>query len=642
MNQSVSAICAGQLDPDSKRDVLCIGTQTNLLAYDVHDNKDLFYKEVPDGINSIVMGKISSVDAPLVIAGGNCTLQGFDMEGEDRFWTVTGDIVSSLALVDFTNDGSDELLVGSEDFDIRVFQADDIIAEMTETEAVTGLCRVSGSRYGYALANGTVGVYDRSARYWRIKSKNQVMAIHSFDLDGDGVPELITGWSNGKIDVRSNSTGEVIFKDNLTSAVAGIVDADYRLDGKNQLICCSVDGEVRGYQTNKSRLQIVDANRSSDDMRELNLTKQNLLLELRNYEREQEPLRGEQVTAMERVEGGIIPASTTINTELIIEQKEHPCIELVVSTSNETIVRMVVIFAEGLFEGESHVMHPSPNNLTNEIRVPIHPTKDSAVELHIQAFVSLPGSCNFHVFEVTNHLPSFSAYLYQDNIPNIPESSVIFTLNERVQRVGIWINENFLLRHEVPCEESIDCHFIALRGGDLVIKMDNSGQVRILTDNIDLAGDVIQSLASFLRLDHLQVTAHFPMHLERLSSIMTSVDNLHAVTQKLAAEMTDHSNLIRSLVVRAEDARLQGDITNMKKGYMELQDLNRDLVNGYHVRSTNHQELVKSLKLVNQIIQKASQLRVGKYKAQLVAQCRDAIKTNKPSALFKIIQAGSA
>lgn len=26
-----------------------------------------------------------------------------------------------------------------------------------------------GSRFGYALANGTVGVYDRTARYWRIK-----------------------------------------------------------------------------------------------------------------------------------------------------------------------------------------------------------------------------------------------------------------------------------------------------------------------------------------------------------------------------------------------------------------------------------------------------------------------------------------
>lgn len=36
-------------------------------------------------------------------------------------------------------------------------------------QTVTSLCHMYGSRFGYALANGTVGVYDRSARYWRIK-----------------------------------------------------------------------------------------------------------------------------------------------------------------------------------------------------------------------------------------------------------------------------------------------------------------------------------------------------------------------------------------------------------------------------------------------------------------------------------------
>lgn len=32
-----------------------------------------------------------------------------------------------------------------------------------------------------------------------LQSKNQAYTIHSFDLDSDGVPELITGWSNGKV-----------------------------------------------------------------------------------------------------------------------------------------------------------------------------------------------------------------------------------------------------------------------------------------------------------------------------------------------------------------------------------------------------------------------------------------------------------
>ena len=40
---------------------------------------------------------------------------------------------------------------------------------MTETDAISALCPMMSSRFGYALANGTVGVYDRSTRYWRIK-----------------------------------------------------------------------------------------------------------------------------------------------------------------------------------------------------------------------------------------------------------------------------------------------------------------------------------------------------------------------------------------------------------------------------------------------------------------------------------------
>lgn len=50
----------------------------------------------------------------------------------------------------------------------------------------------------------------------------------------------------------------------------------------------------------------------------------------------------------------------------------------------------------------------------------------------------------------------------------------------------------------------------------------------------------------------------------------------------------------------------------MRRGYMELFDLNRDLVNGYKIRCSNHQELLNCLKLVNQTIQKAGQLR-GNY-----------------------------
>ena len=57
------------------------------------------------------------------------------------------------------------------------------------------------------------------------------MSLFSYDLDNDGVPELITGWSSGKIDARNSKTGEVVYKDTFSSPIAGIMTADYRLVG---------------------------------------------------------------------------------------------------------------------------------------------------------------------------------------------------------------------------------------------------------------------------------------------------------------------------------------------------------------------------------------------------------------------------
>ncbi|RXN18279.1 Bardet-Biedl syndrome 2 [Labeo rohita] len=580
INQAVSCLTAGTLGPNTTGHTLLVGSQTNLLAYDVHDNTDIFYKEVSDGANAIVLGKLGDIQSPLAIIGGNCALQGFDFNGNDQFWTVTGDNVRSLVLCDFTADGKNELLVGSDDFDIRVFREDELVTEMAENETVTSLCHMHGSRFGYALANGTVGVYDRTARYWRIKSKNHAMSIHAFDLNADGVVELITGWSNGKIDARSDRTGEVIFKDNFSSSVAGVVEGDYRMDGQIQLICTSVEGEVRGY-----------------------------------------------LPASKEMKGNLMDAS--------VEQ------DLIRELSQQTIIRAVLIFAEGIFEGESHVVHPSAQNLSGCVRVPIIPPKDIPVDLHIKAFVGGKTSTQFHVFEITRQLPRFSMYdLNVDPSTAQPTGKVTFSINDRPQRVVMWLNQNFLLPEGI---DSPDITFTALRGGGLLkINMEPTGEITLRTNDIDLAGDLVQSLASFLAIEDLQAEADFPVYFKELRATLTEVDEFHSVHQKLTAAMADHSNYIRNMLVQAEDARLMGDWRNMKKRYIELYDLNRDLINEYKIRSNNHNALLARLKSVNQAIQRAGRLRVGKPKTQVITACRDAIKNNNINALFKIMRAGTA
>ncbi len=80
----------------------------------------------------------------------------------------------SMTLCDFDIDGRDELLVGSEDFDIRVFQGDDMISEVSEAAAITSLCPLGRGRYGYALLDGIVGVYSGETRLWRAKVRMEI------------------------------------------------------------------------------------------------------------------------------------------------------------------------------------------------------------------------------------------------------------------------------------------------------------------------------------------------------------------------------------------------------------------------------------------------------------------------------------
>lgn len=53
-------------------------------------------------------------------------------------------------------------------------------------------------------------MYTKYTRTWRTKGKNRVTALASFDLDNDGVPELVSGWSTGRLEARSIKDGQVL------------------------------------------------------------------------------------------------------------------------------------------------------------------------------------------------------------------------------------------------------------------------------------------------------------------------------------------------------------------------------------------------------------------------------------------------
>jgi hypothetical protein len=55
VNQVITSLACGQLDEQLKKDLLVVGTNTNIIAYDIDRNVDLFFKEVSLKYRSLII-----------------------------------------------------------------------------------------------------------------------------------------------------------------------------------------------------------------------------------------------------------------------------------------------------------------------------------------------------------------------------------------------------------------------------------------------------------------------------------------------------------------------------------------------------------------------------------------------------------
>ncbi|CAD0203311.1 unnamed protein product [Chrysodeixis includens] len=511
LSQAIIALACGPLKPDTNRDMLLIGSPTQILAYDVHDNTDLFFKEAPDGVNVIIAGSFGKYTETLAIIGGNSSVQAIDWEGNEVFWNVISGKVCAIITFDFDKDGENELLIGSDDSFIRVLKNNQFIAEISETGPILCLSPVNEVRFAYGLANGTIGIYEEGIRLWRVKSKQNTLALQ---WSGD---TLACCWSNGRVDWREGTTGRVLRRIQMRANAAAMLLADYRSVGAPDLVCVSDKGEVLGYPPYQEQagFNSVSKNLSSEEDRqvitELFNKKQALMVELQHYEANANAASGHvSLDSIDRP-ATAMPTNTRLQMA-IVHSEDEGCLQLAISTNNETIVRAALVLAEGIFEnGETFARHPRPSQLRSLLHVPLRPPRDVPVDVHIKALIGYPDSEQFHIFELTKQLPRFSMYrLLSKEVRNRGNSYVTFRITERVQRICIWVNQNFLLEEEldIETEETKELHISLLCLRDqsyLYMDFGADGQVRFSTHDIRLAGDLIQSLAVYLNLSELQV-----------------------------------------------------------------------------------------------------------------------------------------
>ena len=654
-------------DPDAKRDVLLVGMSSALLVYDVEMNSDVFYKEVQDGVNCMCFGTLRGVEEPLVIVGGNCSVLGFDWRGAEEFWTVTGDNVRAVAAAR-PGDGEpgSELLVGSDDYEIRVFQHEEAVTEATEADRVVALAGLDGGRFAFGLGNGTIGVYRGAERKWRVKSKHALVALAAHDVTGDGACEIIAGWSTGALTVRVASNGSVIYRDGFKASVAAVLWADLRMSGAPQVVGVSVDGELRGYvAVDATQVSRDDEERAArEQLGALQARKRELLLELRSLEDTIRHASGDG-----GANAGVIPQDTRISMD-IATNRDKSSFEFVFATTNGTFVSSVVVLDTdgGLFDGETLVAMPA--HPTSSCALALFPRKNFPANLKIQIHVgSRPSSKELHVFEVDYELPKFCCFLRVEDPRHAPQptSYVQFSLPVTLPPLAEWIEKSFVNMEAVKFTgDSIQVYYVSIRrppGGGAPGAAPGApgdaadagapkplwfearqvgGQVncKVSTNEMATAAEVVQDLAAFVDARELESVADFPAEMAALEDILSRVAKFNAIRIRLTADMADGSARIKALVLKAEDARLMADMPLMKRHYAELFALNNELIAEYNKRANNHEALLAALKDVNQIIQKASNLRAGAAKSRVVAEARAAIKTNAIDSLYQIVCEG--
>ena len=57
----------------------------------------------------MLMGYYGDSEEVVIVVGGNCFIQCFTIEGDERFWNVMSDQVTALAFIDFDDDGHSQV-----------------------------------------------------------------------------------------------------------------------------------------------------------------------------------------------------------------------------------------------------------------------------------------------------------------------------------------------------------------------------------------------------------------------------------------------------------------------------------------------------------------------------------------------------
>ena len=633
------------------------------MCYDLNSNKTLFDRDIMEGVYCMVYGQYSSYPEPICICGGSYNIIGIDINGEDKFWTVLGGNAVCLKLNDINNDGANELIVGTDDYTIRFYQNEDNINEINENTKIIELEYIGNTILAYALENGTIGCYKGNDRLWKKKEKGYVTSILVVDFNKDNFYEILCGWNTGKLQMLDTNQGRVLIETDLNKSIAKMFYDNILLGSSNniynkynQLLVLTNNGEVYGFDYSlneriiKNKFVAKDKKVLQKDLNkyESSLQEKTELIKKLEDLAIKESNKSKINSPKDEI---VLPKETNVNIDLQ-SNNEFKCADLIIESSENTIIKMVIIQSEQIYKGETMVKYP--NKETNKVIIQIKTKKDMNINLHIKVLVGKSYFLDdYQVFEFNKIIPKYCFYiLLRDDISykNDVIQGINFRFNERIERLILWLETFFNIpKKELetyrPNENTYNIRFMSLRTDKILqisVKYEKESILEISTEEMELCGNIFQDMCTYFNITDLDTNINYKKIVNKYSENINRISELDQTRNQYNINMTEIIQLIKDLFVKAEDNRLLDNIKDFKDYFRKINVKNLELLDEYEKRTKAYEQLISDLKVVNEIIQIFSNLKAGKFKNEVVNQCRNCIRKKNYNLLLKILSTGNA
>ena len=635
----------------------------------------MFDREITEGVLSMTCGKFSNFKEPLCLAGGNCNIVGVDINGEDKFWTVLGGNTICMALGDFNSDDKNELFVGTDDFTIRIYKDEEPILEINENTKIVIIAPIDEQYFCYGLETGTIGLYNGNTKVWTKKEKGYCnsIEIRYFTNDEDTLEALI-GMSTGKIILLDANTGREILNFYVDNAVSKFFYGDFTLsqrqinenenikkneddedeeEDKDQIICFTENGDVYGYCYGEKNFVPLEREYMSKDKK----VSQEDLNEYEKLLREKNKLLDEledlavkesnksKINAPK--DGNDLPEGLKVDIDLE-SNDEDKCADLILEASEGAIIKMVIIVSEQIYQGETFVKYPK--NETNKAIVQIKNKKDLNINLHIKVLVGSNSFLDdFQVLEYNKIIPKYCFYILlreENEYTSKLDQGINLDYNDRIDRLIIFLEASFNIPQSdletfKKDEKTFCVRFRSLRSDKILeINVKNGNKLNILTDEIELCGNLVQDFAAYLKEENLNTNINYPNYAKSYEEVFDRIEIIDNERNHFNINMSDIITNIKDLYVKAEDNRLIDNIRGFRDYFRRIDVQNSQLLDEFEKRSEKYQQLLTDLKSVNEMIQLGSNLKCGTFKKAMITECRKCIRNKDYKLLMRIISTG--